>query len=129
MFRVRIAAILLVCVGYGWAGGHFIPRDSPKVAYIFQSIIVIILLIFGVHFFSSQIAGARQKNWPIRGFNIFFSLSLVINVLNILHGVYSAGNSFGSHNSFADLVPIGLIILSAFVWFSAFFLGKGEFQK
>ena len=124
MFRIRSSPILLVCAGYGWAGGHFIPADSPKVAYLFQAAVIGILLLLGLNFFHYHQKGIK-KHWPVRGLNIFFALSLVINILNIFHGAYSNNKSFGSNNSFADLVPIGLIVLSALGWFSTFFLKKG----
>jgi hypothetical protein len=126
MFKIRSAAILLVSAGYGWAGGHYIPADSPKVAYLFQAVVIGILMILGLNFFHYHQKGIKKPNWPVRGLSIFFSLSLVINVLNIFHGAYSNDKSFGSHNSFADLVPIGLIIVSALGWFSTFFIKKGS---
>jgi hypothetical protein len=53
----------------------------------------------------------------VKGLTIFSLITLIINVLNIVHGAISSGkNSFGSHNSFADLVPIGLIIAGAVLW-------------
>jgi hypothetical protein len=33
-FTLRLAAILLMTTGYGWAGGHFIPTDAPFWAYL-----------------------------------------------------------------------------------------------
>ena len=101
--RIRSASIILISAGYGWAGGHYIPLNAPLLAYGFQFVIIAIILILGTG--------------SVKGFTIFASLSLLINILNIIHGAFNSGkDSFGSHNTFADLVPIGLIIMGAVLW-------------
>ena len=120
--KLRIASIILISAGYGWAGGHYIPSDSPAAAYIFQLIIITILLILCIGFLNLSENGRLRSHWPIRGLSIFTALSLLINIANIIHGAfYSGKSSFGSHNSFADLVPIGLIITGAILWLITLF--------
>ena len=101
--QIRSAAIILISAGYGWAGGHYIPLNAPLLAYGFQFVIIAIILILGTG--------------SVKGFTIFASLSLLINILNIIHGAFSSDKtSFGSHNTFADLVPIGLIMMGAILY-------------
>src|SRR5579872_5285796 len=118
IFKIRSASILLIAAGYGWAGGHFIPTDSPLVAYSFQFVIIIFLLIFGVGFLG--LPDTRMKgHWSIRGLSVFSVVSLLLNILNIIRGTLKSGNfTYGSHNTFADLVPITLILFGAVMWLS-----------
>ena len=119
LFKIRCASIILISTGYGWAGGHYIPVDSSIVAYSFQFIIIVTLLILSIKFLSLEENDKHKSNWSIKGLSIFSALSLLINILNIVHGAYSSDiNSFGSHNSFADLVPIVLIIFGTGLWLS-----------
>jgi hypothetical protein len=120
-FKTRCAAIMLIAAGYGWAGGHYIPADSNIFAYLFQFVIIGILLILGINFFSPS----ENKDWPVKGLNIFAILSLLINVLNIVHGAVNTDpHAFGSHNTFADLVPIALIISGSGLWVITILLNK-----
>jgi hypothetical protein len=117
IFKARIVSIILIAIGYGWAGGHYIPVNSPPIAYAFQLIVIIILLILGVRFLSLPETEKNKSHWSIRGLSIFSIISLLINIANIIHGAMNEGKaSFGSHNSFADLVPIGLIIMGTCLW-------------
>jgi hypothetical protein len=117
LYGIRSAAIILISAGYGWAGGHYIPANSPIIAYSFQFIIITILLILGIRFLSLSENEKHKRNWSITGLTIFSSLSLLINVLNIVHGAYNSDKaSYGSHNTFADLVPISIIIIGTVLW-------------
>ncbi len=111
IFKLRVTAIILIAVGYGWAGGHFIPSDSPAIAYLFQAVVIAILLVLALGFFSIP-----RPKWALRGLTIFAAISLVINVANIIKGASGAESSFGSHNTLADLVPIGILIVSEILW-------------
>ena len=109
-----IAAVMLLSAGYGWAGGHYIPADSNFPAYLFQFVVLSIVIWLGINF--------TRYN---RGLTIFSIISLVINILNIVHGAVSTDkNSFGSHNTFADLVPILIIIGGAALWLLSVILKK-----
>jgi len=124
IFKLRITAILLIAAGYGWAGGHFIPADSPFYAYIFQGVIITILLVLSVGFFSSVKIEGRDRSharWAINGLTIFAALTLIINIANIIRGMHNtAADHFGSHNTPADLVPIGMIIMGDILWLASF---------
>lgn len=116
-YKIRCASIIIMSAGYGWAGGHYIPADSSIIAYLFQFIVIVLLVAMGVHFFSNSINENQKSNWSTKGFTIFSILSLLINILNIIHGAYNHDvHSFGSHNSLADLVPIVIIILGTALW-------------
>jgi hypothetical protein len=115
-FKTRFAAIILIAAGYGWAGGHYIPVNSSILAYVFQFIIITALLIMGIKFLSIAESDRHKNNWSITGLSIFSVLSLLLNILNIIHGAYSSENSFGSHNTFADLLPISLLIIGNGLW-------------
>lgn len=116
-YKIRCAAIILMAAGYGWAGGHYIPADSSLIAYLFQFIVIALLVIMGIHFVSNSINEPQSSNWSTKGFTIFSVLSLLINILNVVHGAYNHDvHSFGSHNSLADLVPIAIIIAGTILW-------------
>ncbi|HEY5370731.1 MAG TPA: hypothetical protein VIJ75_17230, partial [Hanamia sp.] len=107
--------------GYGWAGGHYIPVESSIVAYLFQFIVIALLIVMGTHFLNNQGNETGKSNWSTKGLTIFSILSLLINIVNIIHGVYNPNsNSFGSHNSLADLVPIIIIITGTVLWLLTF---------
>src|SRR5258708_3004595 len=91
IFKLRVAAILLIAAGYGWAGGHFIPAGSPFVAYLFQGVILLILLILSLGFFNPQ--ARPHARWALRGLTIFAVLTLLINVANIIRGFTNSGAS------------------------------------
>ena len=117
VYKIRIASILLISAGYGWAGGHYIPVNSPITAYLFQIVIILILLVLGIKFFTLPENEKNNNNRTIKSLSIFSALSLVINILNIVHGFFNYNpNSFGSHNTFADLVPISIIIIGTALW-------------
>jgi hypothetical protein len=121
-FKTRSAAIILMAAGYGWAGGHYIPSNSNILAYLFQFIILGILLLFGIKFFSLAETEKNKRSWPVTGLSIFSVLFFLINVLNIAHGfVNTDPNAFGSHNTFADLVPIVIILIGAGLWIITIF--------
>jgi hypothetical protein len=126
IFKIRITAILLIAAGYGWAGGHFIPADSPFYAYIFQGVIITILLVLSIGFFSGQKIEGKERShakWATTGLTIFTALTLIINMANIIHGMNNTA-AFGSHNTAADLVPIGIIMLGDILWLASLIPGN-----
>ncbi len=116
-YKIRCTSIILMSAGYGWAGGHYIPGDSSIIAYLFQFIVITLLVIMGVNFLSKTINEPQKSSWSTKGLTIFSVLSLLINILNIVHGAFNQDvHSFGSHNSLADLVPIAIIITGTVLW-------------
>ena len=121
-YSLRCTALILLAAGYGWAGGHFIPADSSPWVYLFQFVVLSLLLVFGVGFLSAsagtatggQGAAARLR-MNTRALSIFAGLTLVINIGNIVQGAIGK-SAYGSHNSFADLVPICMIIAADAIW-------------
>jgi hypothetical protein len=118
--KLRITSLLLISAGYGWAGGHYIPANSVLPAYIFQLIILSILIVLGSRYLGLSESDNVKKRGARNGLTIFAALSLFANIVNVIHGSLSANKfSFGSHNSFADLVPIVLIISGTSLWLIA----------
>jgi hypothetical protein len=116
-FKTRFAAIILIAAGYGFTGSQYIPANSSILAYIFQFIIIIALLIMGIGTLRISENEKNKSNWPITGLSIFSALLLLINVLNIIHwGHNSNVNFFISHNSFANLVPVAFLIPGNVLW-------------
>jgi hypothetical protein len=119
-FKLRTTAIFLIAIGYGWAGGHFIPANAPWLAYLFQAVIILILIVLGLGFFNTSYTRDKSKpvaGWPINGLTIFTVISLLINIANMIMGASNSGqHTFGSHNTFADLVPIGILITGDILW-------------
>jgi hypothetical protein len=106
LHKTRIASVILMAAGYGWAGGHYIPADSNLLAYLFQFAVISLIAVLGMNY-------TRY----IKGLTVFSFITLIINISNIVHGLVSSDkNSFGSHNTFADLVPIILIIGGSVLW-------------
>jgi predicted acyltransferase len=116
-FKIRSAAIVLIAAGYGWAGGHYIPSNSNMFAYLFQCIILGVLLLLAIKFFSLAETERYKRNWATNGLSFFSVLFLLINILNIVHGFFNTDiHSFGSHNTLADLVPIAIILTGSALW-------------
>ena len=111
-YSLRCTALVLLAAGYGWAGGHFIPAGSSPWAYLFQFVILSLLLVFGVGFLT---AASKQLRWNTRALSIFAGLTLVINIGNIVQGAVFK-SAYGSHNRFDDLVPISMIIVADVIW-------------
>lgn len=106
-------------------------------AYVFQFVILLLLLIFGVGFLTAAgsvgapaaltvtaqatlatpaaPAAPKRLRLHVRALSIFAGLTLVINIANIVQGAIG-GHAYGSHNSFADLVPIGMILAGDAIW-------------
>ncbi len=125
-FKTRTMAIVLLAAGYGWAGGHYIPADSPFVAYIFQFVVIGFLLVAAAVFLTPAAAGTQTRRWPVTALSIFSVLSMLINIGNIIHGAVNTDpHSFGSHNSFADLVPIAIILIGSGLWISTMLQRNG----
>ena len=123
-FKLRCASIILIAAGYGWAGGHYIPVNSGFSAYFFQFFVIGFLLVFGTRFFCRLDLRSRKRDWAVSGLSIFAALSLLIN---IVHGAFNTDpNTFGSHNSFADLVPIALIIAGSSLWLISILVKKDK---
>lgn len=119
--RIRLLALLLLVAGYGWAGGRFIPASSPLVAYIFQLGILAILMSLACIFLGRS-SRTSPSRWPSVCLTIFAVLTLLINIVNILHGVTGFGpQNLGSNGSFADLLPISLIVLGDIMWLGCLF--------
>jgi hypothetical protein len=116
-FKMRCAAIILIAAGYGWAGGHYIPSNSNVLAYLFQFIIIGILLLLGINYFIQSGIEGQKRAWAATGLSIFSVLSFIINILNVVHGAFNKDpHSFGSHNTFSDLVPIVILLLGTGLW-------------
>jgi predicted acyltransferase len=122
VFKTRSAAIILMAAGYGWAGGHYIPSNSDLTAYLFQIALVGAILLAGVAFLSNSETIKGKRNWAITSLNILSFAFFVINIANIIHGFFNTNpNSFGSHNTFADLVPIVIILVGSALWILTLF--------
>ncbi|TDW97335.1 hypothetical protein [Dinghuibacter silviterrae] len=117
-FTPRIYAILLMAAGYGWAGGHYIPQDAPATAYLFQAVILTILLILSAGVIRAMAAPTPLGRRYVLALTIFAILTLLINLANIVRGMTGAGPG-GSHNALVDLVPIGLIIAGDVLWLAS----------
>lgn len=76
-YKIRCAAIILISSGNGWAGGHYIPADSLIIAYSFQFIVIVLLLIFGIHFLSKSKDEYKKNRWSTNGMTIISALSLL----------------------------------------------------
>ncbi len=118
-YKTRAIGLVLLATGYGWAGGHYIPANSPVVAYLFQLAVISFLVVAGSAFLTPAVTSAQPRRWPVTALTIFSVISLVINIANIVHGAFNTDpHGFGSHNSFSDLVPIAIIIAGSLVWAS-----------
>jgi len=123
IFKTRIAAIILIAAGYGWAGGHFIPANSQPFVYLFQFVMLFILMVLSLGFLSPQVTNGETRphaRWAVIGLNIFAAITLAINIANVVRGTdINNHDAFGSHNTLADLVPIALIMLGDILWLIA----------
>jgi hypothetical protein len=115
----RICALFLLAAGYGWAGGHFIPADAPLWAYLFQFVMLFLLVLFALYYLKAMagLSGglSSRRPWSMTALTVYSVLTLLINAANIIRGA-GGGGPYGSHNTFADLVPIGLIMGGDILW-------------
>jgi hypothetical protein len=83
---------------------------------------LLLLTIFAIGFLRSAIgpkaAMAARTNRNLVALNLFAALTLIVNVVNVIRGSANTG-TFGSHNTFSDLVPIGLIVIGDLLWLSS----------
>ena len=118
---LRLWSILLLAAGYGWAGGHYIPVDAPLWAYAFQFCMLFVLFVLATGFVkaatSLKATSPSRLRRNIVGLTIYTVLTLIINIANIIRGIEQGGH-YGSKNTFADLVPIMLIITGDILWLS-----------
>ena len=129
-FTARCASIIIIAAGYGWAGGHYIPAESHLVAYLFQFLIISAILIFGITYITRPETSRPQSHWSTKGLTIFSALMFLLNVFNIIHGIYATDiHSPGSHNSFADVVPIAVILIGTGLWLLTAFISKKEISQ
>lgn len=116
-FKTRCAAIIFMAAGYGWAGGHYIPANSSILTYLLQFVIITAFLVLSIKFLTLSNNERQKSNWSVTGLTVFSILSLLINILDILHVTYNSNkNLFYSHNTFADLVPLALLIIGSTLW-------------
>jgi hypothetical protein len=116
-FKFQLSAIVLIAIGYGWAGGHYIPADANLLAYLFQFVVLGILLFLAIPFLSLPADQPLRPRWPVNGLTIFSIISFIINLANIIHGAFNTNpKGFGSHNTFPDIVPIAFLIAGSGLW-------------
>jgi hypothetical protein len=132
-FKLRVISIFLIAAGYGWAGGHFIAADAPILAYLFQIMVICLVLILSVGFFNLSYTHPNlllRGHWTITGLTIFTSLSLLINIGNIIRGATNHSQySFGSNNRLSDLFPITILIGGNLIWLTTIVLMKFSTKK
>jgi hypothetical protein len=129
-FKLRCASFIIVAAGYGWAGGHYIPADSSLLAYVFQFVVISAILMMGLSYFSMPGKVRDKNNWAVKGMSIFSAIMFVLNIGNIIHGAYTKDKSSpGSHNSFADLVPIALILIGTGLWLVTLLRKKNDIDE
>jgi hypothetical protein len=128
IFKLRVSAILFIAAGYGWAGGHFIPANSLPFVYLFQFVMLFILLVLTLGFFSPGATNGQTRlpaRWAVIGLNIFAGITLAINIVNVVRGAdVNNHDPFGSHNTLADLIPIGIIMAGDCLWLLALALAR-----
>ena len=116
--------MFLICTGYGWAGGHYIPADSNFYAYLFQFAVIGVLIWLSINVLKQEYVPAKTA-WAENTLTVVAALSLLANILNVIRGAFNKDiHSFGSHNTLADLVPIALLVAGSGVWIFTFFTGK-----
>lgn len=112
--NLRFSAVILLAAGYGWAGGHFYPVNSPWWAYFFQYVVLGLLLFLSLGFFAEQ-QTQRKKKIYFLALSIFTAITGVLNIINLLHGFNNA-TSFGSHNTLSDIIPLAFLLLGSILW-------------
>jgi hypothetical protein len=116
-FAARCAAIIFMAAGYGWAAGHYIQATSSVFIYLFQFIIIVSFLAMSIRFFTIPEKDRQKNNWAVTGLTVFSIIALLVNILDIVTGASRSGINFlGSRDSFADLVPVVLLMLGNCLW-------------
>ena len=121
VYKLQIAAIVLMISGSGWNGGNFTPVDAPWWNYFLHFVPTLIMLVLCIAFF--QRSGARTRyGWSTIGISILAVISLIGTIVMIILGVVNPDpNSVGVHN-FADWVPVVIGNAGVFLWLATFVL-------
>ncbi len=114
-FSRKVAAILIMAMGWGWIDGNFVPDNQW---YLFNALLhcipLAILLALGLHFFrhtGQELPGQRNT-----GLTIFAVISLISLVVLIILGASNPDPNAVGVKTPPDWFPTVLLAIGSLLW-------------
>jgi hypothetical protein len=127
VYKLQVAAFIIFCVGHGWNGATFSPVDDVPNTFFHLIPVVLLLLLFGVQFFTAHDAeqrGVASPHWGQIGITVLAVITIIADIVLITLGqTNSDPNSVGVHD-FTDWVPATLTLLGSFLWLAGQLLAR-----
>ncbi len=128
IFSRKVAAILIMAIGWGWIDGNFIP-DNP--GYWFNALLhcipLAILLALGLRFF--RFTGQELPGQRNTGLTIFAVISLISLGVMILLGASNPDPNAVGVKTLPDWFPTVLLALGSLTWLTTLLPGSQRNAK
>ncbi|PZR94454.1 MAG: hypothetical protein DLM69_12490 [Candidatus Chloroheliales bacterium] len=126
VYKLQVAAFIVFCFGHGWNGATFSPVDDVLITS-FHLFPIVLLLLFGVQFFSEhdqQLRGEAAPHWGQIGITVLAIIAIIADIVLIIIGQTNPDpNSVGVHD-FTDWVPATMTLLGSFLWLAGQLLAR-----
>ena len=119
VYKLQVAAFIIFCIGSGWNGATFSPVDDVPNTFAHLTPVLVLLLLFGIQFFTAHdadVRGVATSHWGQIGLTVLAVINIIADIVLIIIGQTNPDpNSVGVHD-FTDWVPATLTLLGSFLW-------------
>ncbi len=126
-YKLQVSAFIIFCIGSGWNGATFSPVDDVPNTFAHLTPVLLLLLLFGVQFFTAHdadVRGMTTSHWGQIGITVLAVITIIADIVLITLGQTNPDpNSVGVHD-FTDWVPATLTLLGSFLWLAGQFLAR-----
>ncbi len=127
VYKLQVAAFIIFCIGSGWNGATFSPVDDVPNTFAHLTPVLLLLLLFGVQFFTAHdadVRGVATSHWGQIGITVLAVITIIADAVLITLGQTNPDpNSVGVHD-FTDWVPATLTLLGSFLWLAGQVMGR-----
>ncbi len=128
IFSRKVAAILIMAMGWGWIDGNFVPDDR---VYFYNALIhcipLVILLVLGLRFF--RLTGEELPGQRNTGLTIFAVVSLIGLVVMIVLGASNSDPNAVGVKTLPDWFPTVILAIGSLLWLSTLLPGQQKTAK
>lgn len=128
-FKLQVAAFIIFCIGQGWNGATFSPVDDVPNTFAHLTPVLLLLLLFGIQFFTAHDAdlrGVATAHWGQIGITVLAVITIIADTVLIYIGQTNPDpDSVGVHD-FSDWVPATMTLLGAFLWLGGQIAARGQ---
>ncbi len=123
IFSRKVAAVLIMAMGWGWIDGNFVP-DDPRYFYnaLLHCIPLVILLALGLRFF--RYSGQELPGQRNTGLTIFAVFSLIGLVVMIILGASNPDPNAVGVKTLPDWFPTILLAIGSLLWLTTLLPGS-----